>query len=216
MDSRSASSKNYYELLGLSQDASTQDIRSNYYELARVYHPDSNFYSDIAAEKVSPEQVELFKIITAAYQTLSDPKRRKEYDQVLAPAVNENIRIWEENDSFWDKQVSQGATTVVSEKRPRAHTFGQTGARPRKATFSRTITREAETEASLKEIIKSQSKKKTKRVFLGAVGVLIGLAAVFSILIFAIPKQKSTQASSPSQQTPQTQNPASWRSNLDG
>ena len=62
--------KNYYEMLGVSSDASTQEIKSAYRKLARQYHP------DVAGD----EGTEKFKEITEAYETLSDETKRKRYD----------------------------------------------------------------------------------------------------------------------------------------
>jgi molecular chaperone DnaJ len=61
----------YYELLGVSRSASTDDIKRAYRRLARELHPDTN--SDPSAE-------ERFKEIAVAYETLSDPARRRRYD----------------------------------------------------------------------------------------------------------------------------------------
>lgn len=68
--------KDYYALLGVSSDASQKDLTSAYRALARKLHPDAN-PDDPAAE-------ERFKEITAAYEVIGDPERRKEYDQVRA------------------------------------------------------------------------------------------------------------------------------------
>ena len=63
----------FYELLGVSSDASEQDIKRAYRKLARKYHPDVN-PGDPAAERK-------FKEISQAYNTLSDPDKRKKYDR---------------------------------------------------------------------------------------------------------------------------------------
>ncbi len=63
--------KNYYEILGVKKDASTDAIKKAYRTLARKYHPDVN--KDKGAE-------EKFKEITEAYEVLSDEKKRKAYD----------------------------------------------------------------------------------------------------------------------------------------
>src|SRR6201997_3362665 len=66
--------KDYYEILGIKKSASAEDIRKAFRKLARKYHPDVN-PGDKAAE-------ERFKQISEANDVLSDPKKRKIYDQV--------------------------------------------------------------------------------------------------------------------------------------
>lgn len=65
--------KDYYELLGISKDASETDIKKAFRKLARKYHPDVNPSNKAAEQK--------FKEINEAYEVLSDPKKRQQYDQ---------------------------------------------------------------------------------------------------------------------------------------
>ena len=65
-------SKSLYETLGISQNATEADIKKAYRKLARQYHPDINKDAD-AEEK--------FKEVNAAYEILSDKKKRAQYDQ---------------------------------------------------------------------------------------------------------------------------------------
>lgn len=65
-------SQDYYDTLGVSRDASQEDIKKAYRRLARKYHPDVSSESD--AE-------ERFKEVNGAYEVLSDPERRSMYDQ---------------------------------------------------------------------------------------------------------------------------------------
>jgi DnaJ-class molecular chaperone len=62
-------SNNYYDILGVSKDASANDIKKAYRKLSMQYHPDRN-----------PEGEEMFKKIADAYETLSDETKRKAYD----------------------------------------------------------------------------------------------------------------------------------------
>ncbi|MGI9103820.1 MAG: DnaJ C-terminal domain-containing protein [Terriglobales bacterium] len=66
--------KNYYETLGVKKSASTEEIRKAFRKLARKYHPDVNPGDKSAEEK--------FKQISEANDVLSDPKKRKIYDQL--------------------------------------------------------------------------------------------------------------------------------------
>jgi len=62
--------KDYYKILGVPQEASEKDIKSAYYKLAKKYHPDLN----------AGKQTNDFKEMTNAYDILSDPKKKQEYD----------------------------------------------------------------------------------------------------------------------------------------
>lgn len=66
--------KDYYEILGVKKSASADDIRKAFRKLARKYHPDVNPGDKAAEEK--------FKALSEANDVLSDPKKRKIYDQV--------------------------------------------------------------------------------------------------------------------------------------
>ncbi len=65
--------KNLYSVLGLSRGASQGDIRTAYRKLVREHHPDTN--------PGDPSAEERFKEIQQAYEVLSNPEKRREYDQ---------------------------------------------------------------------------------------------------------------------------------------
>src|SRR5215470_15314430 len=64
---------NLYDTLGVKRDASVEDIRKAYRKLAKKHHPDVNPGNKAAEDK--------FKAVSAAYEVLSDAKRRAEYDE---------------------------------------------------------------------------------------------------------------------------------------
>src|ERR1044071_486824 len=65
--------KNFYDLLGVPKNADEKDIKAAYRKLARKYHPDVNPNDKTAEAK--------FKEVSEAYEVLSDPEKRKLYDQ---------------------------------------------------------------------------------------------------------------------------------------
>ncbi|MFA0778209.1 MAG: hypothetical protein PVTTEEND_001923, partial [Candidatus Fervidibacter sp.] len=65
--------RDYYEILGVSRDATDKDIKQAYRRLVRQYHPDLNPNKKEAEER--------FKEIQEAYEVLSDPEKRRLYDR---------------------------------------------------------------------------------------------------------------------------------------
>lgn len=72
--------RDYYEVLGVSKDASTAEIKSAFRKKAKEFHPDLN--------KDNPEAAEKFKEAQEAYEVLSDEQKRKMYDQYGHAGVN--------------------------------------------------------------------------------------------------------------------------------
>lgn len=72
--------KDYYEVLGISKTAPPDDIKRAYRKLALQYHPDRNKGKEAEAK---------FKEVTKAYEVLSDPQKRSQYDQFGAAAFEQ-------------------------------------------------------------------------------------------------------------------------------
>jgi len=79
--------ENLYAILGVAPNATDDEIKKVYRSLAMRYHPDRN---------QAPGAEARFKAVTKAYETLSDPARRAEYDQ----SVNHRIVLDAEGEAF--------------------------------------------------------------------------------------------------------------------
>ena len=115
-------SKTYYDLLGVPQDATVDQIKESYREIARVYHPDSNFYDEILEEGISGQELEVFQTITAAYNILVSIEKRAAYDATLP----KGLRGWEEPENQNVQSSENGMPTGPGGKplRVRKPTFG--------------------------------------------------------------------------------------------
>jgi molecular chaperone DnaJ len=74
--------RDYYDILGVSKDASTEELKKAYRKLAVKYHPDKNPDNKQAEEK--------FKEAAEAYSALSDPEKRQRYDQFGHDGLKQN------------------------------------------------------------------------------------------------------------------------------
>ncbi len=137
--------KNHYELLGLERDASTEEIKQAFKDIALVYHPDSNFFDEILDEiELPPDDSKLFKAITQAYNILSNQEKREAYDKSLTK-----------------KDISEGFNATGEWVRP----DGTTPSEVRKVRErAPTITNLQKLQKQYEETVKSQVNVKPTRV----------------------------------------------------
>ncbi|MEO5716223.1 MAG: J domain-containing protein [Luteolibacter sp.] len=95
--------KDYYETLGVARDASTADIKKAFRKLARIHHP------DVAKDKKTAEAK--FKEINEANEVLSDPEKRKKYDELGADWQNPHAgRSTQGPAAGYDQEFNFGGT----------------------------------------------------------------------------------------------------------
>ena len=101
--------KDYYEILGVSQKASDDQIRDAYKKLAKAYHPDKHQGDDFFAEK--------FKSLQEAYAVLSDPESRKDYDTDLAAELKGQKKTEEPKKQAKKKTTQKNSNSTSSKAR---------------------------------------------------------------------------------------------------
>ena len=99
--------ENLYNILGVSPTATTEEIKKAYRVLAMRHHPDRNAH---------PASETRFNAIKTAYELLSDPKKRAEYNQSL----NNRIIVDPENEarSLWDSLFARCGIILQHNDRP--------------------------------------------------------------------------------------------------
>lgn len=89
---------NYYDILGVSQQAILSDIKKAFREKAKIFHPDIN-------NRVGSE--ELFQVVQEAYETLSDEQKRLAYDKSIASSRSS----YSSEDTSYNNSYSEPSTT---------------------------------------------------------------------------------------------------------
>src|SRR5688572_28990506 len=98
----SAEFKDYYATLGVPRDASTADIKKAFRKLARSFHP------DVAKDKKAAEVK--FKEINEANEVLSDPEKRKKYDELGANWQNPQYERRQRAPEGYERAFNFGGT----------------------------------------------------------------------------------------------------------
>lgn len=132
--------KDYYEILGVNKSATQEEIKKAYRTLAFKYHPDRNPGDKTAEEK--------FKEISAAYNTLGDEAKRRQYDtygtaeentayyRPRSDYGNYSANPFENEDIFW-QWFGQNAYTNTTQYN-RAYTNSSDNERQEKKHYSKT------------------------------------------------------------------------------
>ena len=91
--------KDYYQILGVTEDASDEDIKKAYKDLALKYHPDKSSGTE-----------KQFKEVSEAYEVLSDPNKRRQYDNIGKAGGFPNMKdLWESFHGQSPNMPMQGA-----------------------------------------------------------------------------------------------------------
>jgi DnaJ-domain-containing protein 1 len=132
-----------YDLLGVQQTATQQEIRVAYRRLALRYHPDKIQDSD-------PEQIRIatqrFQILGAAYEELGDPSRRKAYDFTLRQGK------WTWEDFTWETGVERARQAFLAAKKRAAEALGRQAFRSKHHDLSGHVASRAMTQAAVEMV----------------------------------------------------------------
>lgn len=97
--------RTYYSVLGVSREATQEEITNAKNALAKVYHPDANMHNNIDTTAYMQEILE-------AYRVLSNPEKRKEYDKELGGGVKRVFRTFKVGEP--EEQTDEDAVSFVT------------------------------------------------------------------------------------------------------
>src|SRR4030042_370255 len=107
--------RDYYETLGVSKNASNEEMKRAYRKLAMKYHPDRNPNKKEAEER--------FKEINEAYAVLSDKEKRKQYDTFGAEGFHQRFTKEDISRFVWKKRHGAGRRELTTGKMERLKRF---------------------------------------------------------------------------------------------
>ncbi len=116
----------YYTLLGIDRRADAKDVKRAYFRVSREFHPDSYFRKNLGSYKSKIETI--FKRIGTAYDVLSDPHMRKEYDENLPFEPNPEEIARQESDEEQkkkDQRLAQERRARILRRSPIANRKAQ-------------------------------------------------------------------------------------------
>ena len=99
----------YYKILNVPTTSSFEEIKEEYYKLAKKFHPDMNNNS-------SSNQIEKFKQISEAYDVLSDPIKRMEYDKLILGIIDKNNFSKQELYEYYQTKIKKDIKKPNSDK----------------------------------------------------------------------------------------------------
>lgn len=144
----STDTRTHYDLLGVDRTATTEQIRLAYKEIARVYHPDSNFYNEIVpGMSTGSGDIKKFQILTQAYHTLANAEKRKAYDATLAPI----LPGWEteREEEFHERFPQQNTQAANSNLSGAFGVFGRVSDTPPQSEIEKSLEREMEYQSTI-------------------------------------------------------------------
>jgi molecular chaperone DnaJ len=174
--------KSYYELLGVEPSATLAEIKEAYREIARVYHPDSNYFDDLVDSSLSDSDNQLFRLVTAAYNTLVKESERKAYDEKLQRSSftsDSSSRDDPQKPKHQPKKQRQrsqfGVVDEQSDARPRGTPYCKFG---QQAKF------QADAAAEEAALIARARRIRVNLALFGATVILVSIALSLCYLIF--------------------------------
>jgi len=143
--------RDYYDVLGVSRDASPEDVKKAYRDLAFKHHPDKNPGNKDAEER--------FKEATAAYEVLSDPAKRSQYDQFGAAGPAAGPQMYGGAEAFDLNDALRAFMRTFGGESPLDDVFGVGGGRRERTGLERGTDIRVRLKLGLEEVATGVRKK---------------------------------------------------------